>query len=551
MQNEAVTYWYEGHCPQTGAWLRLPRTQAAEQIARTLMAELAQSKRFQQEGKMYGVLLAEDTDGRLQVLKAFSGLLQGTSEVAGWVPPIPGRATVALEEALTLSQLEAMKQELIALQNLPARSHLATLTQQYQQELHQLAIAHQQRKQERHYQRATLSATLSGEELAVALAQLNQTSQQDGLQRRQLKAYHQTHLQPLQQVVAAADERMQALKHQRQQLSRQLQTQLYAAYQLTNFGGQTAALSQLMPNGLLPTGTGDCCAPKLLHAAATKGWQPLAMAEFWWGAPQSGKIPGEFYGACRDRCQPLMGFLLGGIGPAQPQAAGSRQQAAGEPLTILFEDEWLVAVVKPAGLLSVPGRTLERQDSVQSRLQSLDPELRVVHRLDQDTSGILLLARDVTTEQVLRRQFAQRQVHKHYEALLAGVVTVSAGVIELPLRGDPNDRPRQRVDWQQGKASTTKFRVLAVAQELTRMEFVPLTGRTHQLRVHAADPQGLGVPIWGDRLYRDSPSPITMTSSQDELDTGLSLRLHLHAKTLICQHPHTRRSLHLNSDVPF
>jgi tRNA pseudouridine32 synthase/23S rRNA pseudouridine746 synthase len=517
------------------------------------MAELAQEERFNREGKMYGVLLAQDATGQGQVLKAFSGLLNGASLVPGWVPPIPGRATVALQEAITLNQLEAIKQELLALQNISERSRLAHLTEQYQADLHQLAIAQQQRKQLRQQQRQDYAQTLTGEALDQAWAKLNQASQQDGRERRQLKAQHQAKLQPLHEIVTAADSRVRDLKQQRKQISRQLQEQLYAAYQLTNFAGQSAPLNQLMPNGLLPTGTGDCCAPKLLHYAAVQGWQPLAMAEFWWGppAPQDDKIPGAFYGACRDRCQPLMGFLLGGI--RRQEAEGRRQEVgkgrAGKEGEVrrLYEDDWIVVVEKPAGLLSVPGRTLERQDSVWSRLRGEMAAIRVVHRLDQDTSGILLLARDLETYQKLSQQFQQRQVFKRYEAILRGTVRSLEGVIELPLWGDPSDRPRQSVDWQRGKPSTTKYRVISRVEAGTRVEFLPITGRTHQLRVHAAHPQGLGAPIRGDRLY----GPLASGGESCNPSTPGRKRLHLHAKELIVQHPHTGRSLHIQSTVPF
>jgi tRNA pseudouridine32 synthase/23S rRNA pseudouridine746 synthase len=535
---DAVTYWYEGRSPLTGEWLKLPRTREAETSARALMQELAQDQRYHQEGKMYGILLVEDAAGKQQILKAFSGLLQGESLVDGWVPPIPGRAAIGLEETVTLSQLEAIKQELIALETIPERSHLAHLTQQFTLELQQLAITHHQRQQLRQQQRQILQETLLGEALDEALQQLIHQSQQDGIERRKLKAQQKEQLEPWNAIVAAANARMQTLKQQRKQLSKQLQTRMYEAYYLTNFAGTTVSLSQFMPNTLMPTGTGDCCAPKLLHYAAAHGFTPLAMAEFWWGQPsiQDDKIPGEFYGACRDRCQPLLGFLLAGIEPA-----GSRQQAvvgeAGEgqgEVSLLYEDEWVVVVDKPAGLLSVPGRYHDRQDSVLSRLRLTQPELRIVHRLDQDTSGILLLAQDLQTYRHLSQQFQTRQVHKVYEALLAGSVPQPEGVIELPLWGDPTDRPRQTVDWKRGKPSTTKFRVMQHGP-LTRVEFWPLTGRTHQLRVHAAHPQGLGTPILGDRWYG------SMTGT----------RLHLHARELIIQHPHTGRSLHLQSIVPF
>ncbi|MFM7425809.1 MAG: RluA family pseudouridine synthase, partial [Elainella sp.] len=272
----------------------------------------------------------------------------------------------------------------------------------------------------------------------------------------------------------------------------------------------------------LPTGTGDCCAPKLLHWAALNGWKPLTLAEFWWGRPEPGRIVGEFYAACEERCQPLLGFLLSGLAPPD--------------LPILYEDDWLLAIDKPAGLLSVPGRSVLGQDSAVTRLNALGP-VWPVHRLDQDTSGLLLLARDRQTQRLLSQQFQQRQVNKRYEALLSAEVTAVQGLIDLPLWADPADRPYQKVDWQRGKPSQTEFRQLEdLGQSLTRLELTPLTGRTHQLRVHCAHPQGLNAPIWGDRLYGAGSS---------------AARLHLHAKALEFIHPHRQESMQLRSEVPF
>ncbi|MGL5060067.1 MAG: RluA family pseudouridine synthase, partial [Microcoleus sp.] len=321
------------------------------------------------------------------------------------------------------------------------------------------------------------------------------------------------------------------------------------------------------------------------------------------------KIQGVFYGACADRCQPLMGFLLSGI--VQHKSGTIGQIARSQPsqdllsqtgltqgiqsyaitsdseviakahfssqvcksdridetefvgehtsfqpaqlannsvaswlcesyqLPIIYQDKWLIAINKPAELLSVPGRYFANQDSVQSRLQNLLPErgeVRAVHRLDLETSGILLLARDKATYRQVSGQFAQKQVRKVYEAVLSGNLKIDAGTIELPLWGNPENRPLQQVDWQYGKPSITRFQVIATEGNHTRIEFLPLTGRTHQLRVHAADARGLGMAILGDRLYgyRHSAS-----------------RLHLHARELFFAHPHLGGTICLKVPTPF
>jgi tRNA pseudouridine32 synthase/23S rRNA pseudouridine746 synthase len=357
--------------------------------------------------------------------------------------------------------------------------------------------------------------------------------------RRNLKRDRDQVLSPLQEAIAAADAKMQVLKKQRRELSRTLQTQMHNAYVLTNFAGETRSLRELITEGAMPTGMGDCCAPKLLHYAATHDLTPVAMAEFWWGNPSLDgyKIQGEFYGACVERCQPLMGFLLSGR--RSPPAPSTVDNFAKQNCQIIYEDEYLIAIAKPPELLSVPGRYLDTQDSVLSRLRQYfgnDRELYPVHRLDRQTSGILLFARDVESLRNLSEQFQRREIHKIYEAILSGKLELEQGKIDLPLWGNPENRPRQQVDWQRGKPSVTEFRLLGHETHYSRIEFMPLTGRTHQLRVHSADPQGLGIPILGDRLYGCQAA---------------TSRLHLHARELTFRHPRSQEFIHLQISVPF
>ena len=555
-------YWYQGRCPESGELLRLPRTRMSEDLARALMQYLAADDSSDREGKMYGILLVEMPSGDQGILKAFSGLLNGCSIVEGWVPPIPGRDRVAFEEARTLTQLEAMKQELIALKQLPQRQQYEALVGEFELQLQILSDRHRNCKQQRDEKRQLACQTLAAETLEIALEQLNQESRLEGIERRQLKRHWDETLQPLKQLIEAVDGRMRALKQRRKELSRELQVQMHEAYTLVNFLGKSQSISSLMPTNSIPTGTGDCCAPKLLHCAAVHNLKPLAMAEFWWGPPSGDKIQGEFYGACGDRCQPLMGFLLSGLvqNPmvsnmdegftggleAQPLLPTSNNFSCGtgilpvtQMLPIIYEDKWLIAVNKPSGLLSVPGRYVENQDSVLSRLRNLLPDswdLTAVHRLHWETSGILLLARDKETSIKLRQQFEKKQVHKVYEAVLSGTVNVDTGTINLPLWGDPENRPYQQVNWECGKPSITRFQVMVREGNHTRIEFWPLTGRTHQLRVHAGDVRGLGIPILGDRLYGCRAA---------------ANRLHLHARELSFEHPPLGERLHLQAATPF
>lgn len=527
------SYWYEGRCPQQGVMLKLPRTPMVEAIAKGLITDLSKDPRYSSEGKMYGVLLIETLNKKLGVIKAFSGLLNGNSQVNGWVPPIPGRDQVILPEIYTLTQLENIKQKIISLQSLEVWQNYDTLAQEWQTNFANLAIVHLQRKQQRQQQRDILCKTLTGDSLAIAIEQLNEASRHDKREKKQLKQQRDQILQPLKKAITLAQREITQLKQQRQELSRTLQSQMNAVYTLTNFAGNSTSLQQLKMKGF-PTGTGDCCAPKLLHYAAINQLKPLAMAEFWWGPIKGDKVPGEFYGACVERCQPLMGFLLSGLSSI-PLVKDSQL----EDLCLIYEDQYLIAVNKPAGLLSVPGRYRDRQDSVLSRLRNLLPDgmnLRAIHRLDQDTSGIMLLARNLDIYRQLSQQFEQRQVKKVYEAILEDLLLIDQGIIELPLWGDPSDRPYQKVDFTKGKPSITKFRVISREGNYTRIELIPLTGRTHQLRVHCADKKGLGIPILGDRLYSNSPD---------------KSRLYLQAKEIYFYHFKLGKSINLRVEQEF
>jgi tRNA pseudouridine32 synthase / 23S rRNA pseudouridine746 synthase len=537
----------------------LPRTPDAVAAARDLMAMMQahdrlagpHQPRYDQEGKMYGVLIAEITAGERAgeqvVLKAYSGWLWGQGEWPGWVPPIAGRHQVALIEAATLAQLDNLKQELLRLQQLPTREALAGLEQAFHTAQQALQAEHALAKQLRQQQR--LSGILSDTELARLKAQ----SQTDSRKFRQFKKEWRAKLQPLREQVAQADRQMLDLKQQRRRLSQQLQIQLHQAYTLQNFAGQSRNLEELVPN--LPTGTGDCCAPKLLQAAARQGLRPLALAEFWWGPaqenhqnPQDSKLPGQFYDPCAERCQPIMGFLLAGLSGSQQAFGASFEQTvraanAVAPLPafdlpIVFEDEGLLIINKPAGLLSVPGRYQVSQDSAWSRLVQSFPHIRWVHRLDQDTSGLLVFAKTLDSYLQLYAQWQHHQVEKVYESIVVGEVNRSHGEIDLPLSPDPHQPQRQRVDLAEGKPSQTEFRVLATWQSgegmMTRLELRPRTGRTHQIRVHSAI--GLKTPILGDQLY-DCP-----------VAAG---RLHLHARALKFWHPLVNQFLSFHAPTPF
>lgn len=343
-------------------------------------------------------------------------------------------------------------------------------------------------------------------------------------------------------------ESLSQLKQRRKQLSESLQLWLFRQYGMLNGLGERKDLVDIWREyhsspkirsrfPLPPGGSGDCCAPKLLQYAYQQGLRPLQIAEFWYGASPRGEIRhhGHFYPACRGKCLPILSFMLQGLPMEKLQA----RPVATTALRILYSDEAIVVVSKPAGMLSVPGKNTAA--SVESVLAGQFGEVFMPHRLDMDTSGLMVVARTSEAYHHLQRQFLARTIEKRYVALvddspLAPPLSVGQrGTIDLPLRPDPLDRPRQVVDHEQGKRATTDYEVTAqTADGHWRLLLIPHTGRTHQLRMHCAHADGLGHPITGDALYGQKAA-----------------RLFLHAQELSFFHPLTGRRMHFCKQPDF
>ncbi len=341
------------------------------------------------------------------------------------------------------------------------------------------------------------------------------------------------------------------LTEKRAALSRRLMIEIHDLYRLANFAGAARPLSEVLGRRQgIPAGTGDCCAPKLLNHAALNGLKPIGLSEFYWGkeSKSGARRHRQFYPACADKCRPILGFMLCGTETwskggedsntkrLQPSHAPSRLYP---DTPILHHDNDIVIVCKPSGLLSVPGKGPENQDCVTARIRRMFPNCPdhpEVHRLDMDTSGLMVLARTKEAHRELSRQFHDRETKKRYIALLDGELCADSGTIELPFRLDVDNRPRQIYDPVLGKIGITRWKKLAVENGRTRVEFTPITGRTHQLRIHAASEHGLGAPIAGDRLYGSGTAP------------G---QLKLHASFLSFTHPVTGKTLRFSSDPAF
>ncbi|HCS13200.1 MAG: RNA pseudouridine synthase [Zetaproteobacteria bacterium CG06_land_8_20_14_3_00_59_53] len=517
----------------------------AEKAVRMLQQRLSISDALSVTGKMYGVLVVRDTDGQIGFLSAFSGMMNGLWQIPGFVPPIFDLAEHDRflpegndELAVLTAQLEGLE---ASLQDAPFRQQISQLQVQREQSLAAMKQQHQANKAVRRQQRLQLRDMPDTAERESRMAALALASQQQKRQATNAALLWHDKLHAVQVKLDALQQQIMQIKDARSAKSRRLHRRVFESYRLENRLQEKHPITHFFADGTPPAGSGDCAGPKLIHYALQHRMQPLALAEFWWGpSPSTGvRHHGHFYPACRGKCLPILPFMLRGL-EVEPEPDYGLGIAADEP-QIVFEDDAIVLVNKPAGLMSVPGKYVK--DSVFTRL--LDrypqcPELKLIHRLDMGTSGLLLVAKNMQANSFLQRQFIQRRVEKRYEAVLSGVLPAdkSEGEIDLPLRIDFDDRPRQMVCYQHGKAARTRWQVIARSNDTvpatTRVWFYPLTGRTHQLRMHAAHPDGLNMAIVGDDLYGSGAE-----------------RLMLHAQRLCFTHPLTREWIQFEVPTPF
>ena len=486
-------------------------------------------------GKMLGVLVAQDDEGRLGYLAAFSGNLAGSVRHDYFVPPVYDLLDPDGECKRGEAQITAINHEVERLEQsaeLADMQHREVIERQkMSDEMDQFKALMAQHKRERDERRQTGRLTPEEEE-----ALLDQ-SRFEKAELRRIRQRHERALADLSDEMGTFCRQIDTLKARRKAMSEALQERIFRLFVVSNALGERRDLVEVFkPLGTLPpSGAGECCAPRLLNYAYNHGLRPVCMAEFWWGASPVGEVRhhGHYYPACRSKCKPILEFMLQGLDVEDNLL--EKPMADVQPLDVVHDDKWLTVLNKPSGMLSVPGKALE--DSLLSRYRIAHPEATgpiVVHRLDQETSGLVVFAKDKATHKSLQQQFEQHTIQKCYCALLDGIVPQDEGVIDLPIMPDVDDRPRQRVDYEHGKPAVTRYRVLERCDGKTRIAFFPLTGRTHQLRVHASHPLGLNCPITGDRLYGKPAS-----------------RLMLHAQSITFTHPATGQPVTLECSPPF
>lgn len=488
-------------------------------------------------GKMFGVLVVQDPAGELGYLCGFSGKLGSLDTPEGFVPPVFdlwNRDGFFIKEEQVLN---ALNQEISDLENHPEYGTLQNLLRITQQDSECALVDYKEelkkRKKERKILREQTKLTPNTAAFRDFEEDLVKQSLRDKHELRVLQAQLGMEIERLKKELETFEIPLCQLKESRKEKSNLLQTKLFEHYQFLNRDGLKKNLLEIFELTSFPkppAAAGDCAAPKLLQYAFLHHLTPIAMAEFWWGKDAKSEIRKHqhYYPACRGKCEPILGHMLSGMQLDENPLLISHSEDL--KLHIVYEDDDILLVDKPAELLSVPGIAI--QDSVYTRIQARYPHLKgpiIVHRLDMATSGLLLLAKNKESHENLQRQFLKKTIQKRYVALLEGKLQEPKGSISLPLRVDLEDRPRQLVCFEHGKQADTNWELISVQHGRSKVYFYPITGRTHQLRMHASHPLGLNAPIVGDDLYGTK-----------------SNRLHLHAESLHFQHPKSKEWLHFS-----
>ncbi len=479
-------------------------------------------------GKMFGVLVVENLNGEIGYLAAFSGKLANSNHHRFFVPPVFDMLKEDGFYRIGEEELNGINREVKRLESdeeyLSLKTTLGELEAKATTEIEEAKAIYKEARKLRRQRKAEAKETLNEEDYITLMKKQSRESQ---LQQEDIKRITQEWKEKtftIREKLADYDSQLQALKTERKQKSAALQQQLFEQYTFLNRDRKEKSLQAIFKHDLNiqpPAGAGECAAPKLLQYAFCHQLRPLAMAEFWWGKSPSSQIRkhGNFYPSCRSKCEPILNHMLEGI-PLE-QKMGAISTPVRKELEIIFEDEHIALINKPHEFLSVPGKDVS--DSVLARMQKKYPEATgplLVHRLDMSTSGLLLMAKTKDAHKNLQEQFAKRTVKKRYKAILEGVVEKNEGLIDLPLRVDLDNRPHQLVCYEYGKPAQTHFEVVERSATHTLVNFYPITGRTHQLRMHAAHQLGLNAPMVGDNLY-GQPSD----------------RLYLHAEAIAFEHP--------------
>lgn len=486
-------------------------------------------------GKMFGVLICQNQQGAIGQLWAFSGKLAESNHHEKFVPTVFDMLDAQGFYKLGEDELNAITKEIISLENdaeyKNALQNLEETQAKAQTDIDQQKNRIKEQKGIRDQVRNDNLTTLDENQRTA----LSEASKKESILLKKMTKYWNYQIEKAQNEFNQVQSKINALKSLRKQKSAALQLELFTKYSFLNQEGSRKNLKQLF-NENPPAGAGECAAPKLLHYAFANGLKPIAMAEFWWGTSPNSEIRKhkQFYPACKSKCEPiLMQHML--VGLDMEQNPFEINPAEGKDISIVYDDAHLLVINKPTEFLSVPGKQIK--DSVYQRVKDRFPNATgplIVHRLDMSTSGIMVLAKNEAIYKDLQSQFIKRTIKKRYVALLDGIIEENEGFIDFPLRVDLEDRPRQLVCYEHGKTAQTHWQKIEVKDNKTKVYFYPITGRTHQLRVHASHQLGLKTPIVGDDLYGKKAN-----------------RLHLHAEQLTFTHPISKEEMTFTVEAEF
>lgn len=495
------------------------------QAAELLMHDIGSSPELSAifaEGKMLGVLAVAYGESYVNVgyLAAFSGNVGNRSMIEGFVPPIfdlmdPDGYFKGKE-----AEISRINDEIACIEK---SSDLIRLQEHLNEAKNSLVSETEAQKARMAIMKAERDSMRKNGTNAEQANTLIRQSQHEKAELRRIKAYWDVRIADISAQIATYTEQITSLKRLRKEMSDTLQEWIFRQYQVQNYKGEIHSILDIFSeNGLVPPGgTGECAAPKLLNYAFRKNLKPLAMGEFWYGKSPATAVrtQGHFYPSCTSKCGPLLGHMLNGMNLLKENSIH------GEPF-IKYEDDDIIVGYKPSGMPSVPGLT--GGTSMLDWLVSATgcTEIESVHRLDMDTSGVMIFAKHQKAGNNIRRQFEQHSIKKTYKARLSGsgnnLHPGDRGIISIPLSPDYDERPRQKADFCHGKETITEYQIEKTLDDGSIMViFWPKTGRTHQLRVHSAHRLGLGHPIMGDMLYGG---------------VGAS-RLYLHAEEIRFIHP--------------
>ena len=492
-------------------------------------------------GKMFGVLIVQNQKNEVGYLAAFSGKLADKSLPKKFVPPVFNMRTEGSFYIKGELEIDKINAQLTLLKSnehyLDLKKSFKKLTQAIAEDLENQRKKMKLSKSDRKLRKKKSISVLSELEVKNLTKKLMQESYNDQFFYKELLEYYETKSKKEGKEVLVFENKIALLKKERKEKSNYLQQTLFSKYAFLNPQKELKNLLDVFNDPAIkpPAGSGECSAPKLLQYAFANDLKPISMAEFWWGISPNSAVRKHknYYPACQSRCKPILTHMLQGL-KLDPNLLLENLSEKQE-LKIIYEDDVLIVVNKPAEFLSVPGK--EITDSVYSRIKEKYPTATgplIVHRLDMSTSGILLLTKTKEANKVLQSQFINRTVKKRYVALLDGNLSENSGTIKLPLRVDLDDRPKQLVDFVHGKNAETDWEIIRREHGKTRVYFYPITGRTHQLRVHAAHKNGLNTPIFGDDLYGKKTT-----------------RLHLHAEFIEFSHPSTNEKISFTVDAEF